>query len=486
MKSPKSTSVLQTLRHWWQLPKVHLSIGVAICAIFAIAYSLLMLHKYWQFEYFFVDNVYFHSSLWKLAQFETPIVNHPYLGQINIFGDHFHPTILLVALLFRLFPWHETVFISMAIAYSIGGFFAFLIGRNVLKTKWMMYPLLFAYFLYIGTQNAFIFGFHEINLLAPFFFFSIWALLHKRWRLYAIGLALLLLTKESMAVIGIGLAIFTWFLGKEYRKMAIATLVVSLGWYMVVTRVIIPAFSGGQFLYGNIQLPTTPRDMVVRLTDPNEKIETFVVSMASFGFLPLLNIAAVPLVLQDFIVRYVFAIPGNVQYLLTYHYGVALAPMLLLSSMWTVRWIEKKQWGKYAIPLFAAITLLGTFYGNYMLSQRAPVLLVTNKSFYQNTQNNAFLWKLVEATPWDGKVMTQNHLGLPLSQRPTYILARSYKELMSVDPDYIVYDLREGQNPNNFFPSNEEDWKMIVNQATESGKYEQYFQEGELFILKKR
>lgn len=255
---------------------------------------------------------------------------------------------------------------------------------------------------------------------------------------------------------------------------------------MVVTRVIIPAFSGGQFLYGNIQLPTTPRDMVVRLTDPNEKIETFVVSMASFGFLPLLNIAAVPLVLQDFIVRYVFAIPGNVQYLLTYHYGVALAPMLLLSSMWTVRWIEKKQWGKYAIPLFAAITLLGTFYGNYMLSQRAPVLLVTNKSFYQNTQNNAFLWKLVEATPWDGKVMTQNHLGLPLSQRPTYILARSYKELMSVDPDYIVYDLREGQNPNNFFPSNEEDWKMIVNQATESGKYEQYFQEGELFILKKR
>lgn len=486
MKSHKNILFLHKFQHWLSLPKTQFVLGVLICVFFLIVYSLLMLHKYWQLEYFFVDNVYFHSSLWKLAQFEAPIVNHPYLGEINIFGDHFHPTIILVALLFRLFPWHETIFISMAIAYSIGGFFAFLIGQKVLKTQWIIYPLLIAYFLYIGTQNAFIFGFHEINLLSPLFFFSIWLLLYKRWVLFSLSFILLLLTKESMVAIGIGLAIFTWFLGNEYRKVAILTLLVSLGWYLLVTRVVIPVFSGGQFLYGDIQLPTTPKDIVIRLTEPSEKIDTFMISMASFGFLPLFNISAAPLVLQDFIVRYIFAIPGNVQYLLTYHYGVALAPMLFLSSIWTVRWIEKKQCGKYAVPIFAAATMLGTFYGNYMLTQRAPVLLVANKSFYQNTMNNSFLWRLIEVTPWDGTIMTQNHLGLPLSQRPTYALARSYKELVSVDADYIVYDLRDGQNPNNFFPSNEEDWKIIAAQAVESGIYEEFFREGELFILKKR
>ncbi len=465
--------------------KVQLYLAIAICSLFAVLYSLLMLHKYWQLEYFFVDNVYFHSSLWKLAQLEEPIVHHPYLGRINIFGDHFHPMILIVAFLFRLFPWHETIFITMAVSYALGGFFAYLVGCKLIKQTWMIFVLLIAYFLYIGTQHAFIFGFHEINLLAPILFFAVWAALNKRWVFYALGIVMLLLTKESMAVIGVALSIFIWFQGKDFKKPAIFTFLVSVGWYWLVTTKIIPYFSKGQFLYGEVHLPQTLPKLVDRLITPPEKINTFLVSIASFGFLPILNIAALPLVLQDFLARYVFAIPGNVQYLLTYHYGVGLAPMLLLSAMWSIKWMEKTKWAKVLMPIFACLVLLGTFYGNFMLPQRSPLLLTINQDFYKNTKKNEFLWDLIEAVPQNGSVMTQNHLGLPLSKQTTYMLAQDYKELLELQPDYLVYDLRDGQNQNNFFPTSEKNWKQIIEQAISSGLYEEFFKKGSLYIVKK-
>jgi len=485
-KYSEKLSSIKSLFHYLNDDRLHLGLSIFICIFFAAAYSILMVNKYLQLEYFSVDNVYFHSALWKLANLQTPMVYHRYLGQINIFGDHFHPIILIVGFFYRIFPWNQTIYVLMSASYAIGGFFAFLISKKLLKNKWIIYPLLLAYFLYIGTQNAFLFGFHEINLLAPVFFFTIWSLVEKKWKLYILGFILVLLTKESMAVIGIGISIFAWFLGKEYRKVAIKSFVVSILWYLLVTKIIIPYFSGGQFLYGTIQLPNNLNSLTKSFIEPKEKIQTFIVSMFSFGFLPLLNIPALSLVLQDFIVRYVFAIPGNVQYLLTYHYGVALAPMMLLSSILSVSWMEKIKWGKYLILFFTLTTLFGTFYGNFKLSQRAPIFMVFNKGFYQTTQNNKFLWKLIEATPHDGSIMTQNHLGVPFSQYPVYPLSENFKDLEKIKPDYLVYDLRDGQNPNNFFPSTEENWKEIIGEAIESAQYKEYFKDGSLYILKRQ
>lgn len=464
--------------------QLHYLVGLGISVIFFILYTLLMLHKYWQFEYFFIDNVYFHSALWKLSQFEAPMVHHRLLGEINIFGDHFHPTIILVAILMRFFPWNETVFVIMSLTYAIGGYIIFLVGLKLIKNKAILYLLMLSYYLYIGTQNAFMFGFHEINLVPLFFAITIWGLINKKYLIYVVGLVLLLLTKESMAIVGMALGLFIVLSNKNLIRIGIVTIIASSMWFIIVTRLIIPHFSDGRFLYTEVSYPQSASQIVTRLIDPPQKIHTFMISISSFGLLPILNVAASPLVYQDFLTRYLVSIPNNIQYTLTYHYGVALAPMLLVSSIWSIRIIEKNR-RKGILLLLAIILCGGLTYSQLGLEQRAPILLTLNQEFYRNTNRNAFLWELVEAVPSSGTVMTQNHLGLPLSRQTTYMLALNYKDLMKIYPDYLVYDLRPGQNPNNYYPISESQWKIISEQAIKSGDYRTIFSKHDMVVLER-
>lgn len=454
------------------------------------AYTILMLNWYWQFQYFFVDNVYFHSALWKLANFQEPVVWHPFLRTINIFGDHFHPTILLVAGLMRIFPWNEVVFIIMALSFGLSGYLAFLIGFKILKSRPLTFIMVLAYFLYIAAQNAMIYGFHEINLMPLFFMMTMYSLLSKKWAWYWVSLALLLLTKETIAPIGIGIGLFCLLGLRRHRRIGVATILVSLTWFVIATRLIIPHFSNEIFLYNSAnfsgtKMPASVTELYERVTQPQEKIETFTVSMLSFGLLPLLNIATLPLVLQDFALRYIFSIPGNVQYTLSYHYGIALTAILFFSSVWSLKVMQDRFKARWLMYLLAAFTLVMTAYYQRLYHIKAPLLLVINPDFYRSTPRNQFLWDFISHVPPEGRIMTMNHLGVPFSRQGVVPFAHNPDELIDYDPDYVVYDLREGQNPNNFNPYPEAYVQQMVQDLQDSGAYEVYYQSGDQFILKK-
>ena len=102
--------------------------GVGIIILFTLSYILLTLNRYWQFEYFFTDNVYFDTALWKVASGLAPIVRHSALGQINILGDHFHPTIFLFSLLYLITSQQEIVFVGMSVVYGLGAIIGLAIG----------------------------------------------------------------------------------------------------------------------------------------------------------------------------------------------------------------------------------------------------------------------------------------------------------------------------------------------------------------------
>lgn len=443
-----------------------------------------MLHRYWQFEYFFVDNVYFHSALWKLSRFEAPIVHHPLLGEINIFGDHFHPTIMFFAALYWLLPKHEIIFVGMALVFGASAYLGMQIAFKLLKHKTAVLGLLFSYFVYLGTQQAFIYGFHEINLTPLFFMATMYAVFFKKKWWYWLSLGLLLLTKESMAAMAIGIGLFL-LLALKQKSRGLLTVAISIGYFLVATRVLIPYFSGGNNLYTAVDIPLAPYAIVDRFTVPSEKIETFIVSMATFGFLPLLNVATLPLVLQDFILRYVFAIPGSVQYTLQYHYGIGLVPILFFSSLWSLHQWEKRLKQPWIFWGISGLLVLSSLYFHQFYKTRGPLALVYNRGFYGITENNRFLWDFLQNVPKEGTIMTQNHLGLALAQYDVQPICTIYNEFLSMPPDYLVYDLREGQNPNNFFPSTEEEFRLFTQNLIHQNYYRIKYQQDEQYILEK-
>jgi uncharacterized membrane protein len=207
--------------------------------------------------------------------------------------------------------------------------------------------------------------------------------------------------------------------------------------------------------------------------------------MATFGFLPFLNIAAWPLLFQDFLLRYVFAIPGNVQYTLNFHYGVALVPLLFFSSVWSLHRMQNWKYGKYLTWGFLVVLTISNLYFLRFYTRKGALLMVFNPTFYQITGQNKFLWKLVEVTPKDGRIMTQNHLGVAFSEFDVHPLAETYEQLLKVNPKYIVYDTRAGQNPNNYFPNTEDGFKKLSDRLLSEKKYTVQFNEGSMFVLKK-
>ena len=450
--------------------------GVGIVVLFTLSYIFLTLNRYWQFEYFFTDNVYFDTALWKVAHGLAPIVRHSALGEINILGDHFHPTIFLFSLFYLLTSRQEIIFIAMSLLYGLSALLGLIIGFKLIRSRFAVLALMIAYFLYLGTQNAFIYGFHEVNLMSLFFLLTMAGLIFNRNIIYWLGLCLLLLTKESYAVVGIMIGVFIWLSFPQKRKMAVMTVVLSMIYFLVVTKFIIPSFSG-RYLYGEVSLPKDLPELILRLVTPSEKLRTVFVSLASFGFLPVLNVATLPLILQDLFLRFVFVIPGTVQYSLDYHYNLALAPILLFSSFWTLR--------RFDARVFGVVVLVLSFVFLRFSNPRGPLLLVLNKDFYANTKNNQFLWDFLSRVPKEGKIMTQNHFGYPLDHSSVYEIVTKCDKLQEINPDYVVVDLRPDQNPNNFVPITHDRTQKWIEYILQRGDFKIYYQDGQNYILQK-
>ena len=185
--------------------KVYAIIGIGLITFFSIAYILLVLNRYWQLQYFFTDNVYFQKALWNVARFQAPIVEHRLLGRINILGDHFHPTIFLVSFFLALTGRNEVTQLAMVIPLGISMLLAWRVATLLIKNKVITIVIIFASFMYLGTQHAMIFGFHELHLVPLFFWMVIYGYFFRKNWIYISGLILLILTKENMDAV-----VFCW------------------------------------------------------------------------------------------------------------------------------------------------------------------------------------------------------------------------------------------------------------------------------------
>ena len=82
----------------------------------------------------------------------------------------------------------------------------------------------------------------------------------------------------------------------------------------------------------------------------------------------------------------------------------------------------------------------------------SPVILATNPTFWRELHPRQDIFEALKKVPNEGSIAAQNNLlpYLVLRNEGVFSLAKGY---MNNDPDIIVADLSDGQNPNNFYPS---------------------------------
>jgi uncharacterized membrane protein len=449
-----------------------------IVFLFSLAAVLVSVHRFWQYEVFYHDFGIFDKAIWAVSRLDPPVIDHLILGGKWIFADHFNPTIYLLSPLYLLTSRSEVILIAQSVIVGLSGLFIYLTGKEILKKSYLSLAILVCYFLFIGLQNAIISDFHEVTLMVLPLSLVYYSLVKEKKVPFFTFLLLLLGIKENSFLIGLGIAFSVFFLKRDWRKAAILAGAVSVLWGLLSIKVIIPYFSEGIYLY-EPKVANDLKGLLFSFFDHEEKRKTIFYSFSSFGFLPVLNPGFWPLIIQDFVIRF---LPGvSTRWLLSFHYSMPLAGILALSSLFSLAYIEKTKYAKL-LPLVGTVLVLYSLF-LYRFVFHGPLGLSYNPAFYANTKNLKFLDEMVSKVPKDASVMAQNNIATRFTHQKSWFLRKDY---YLYKPDYILLDLRPGQNPNNFYGTGSfEDVDGIYQELLKDKNYNVHYKKGDQYIFKR-
>ena len=156
------------------------------------------------------------------AHLQTPIV--PVKGDgYNLLGDHFHPILILLGPIWRLFPTPLSLLITQDLLLA---FSAWPLTRlaSRLTNEWVAGGLGLVYVLSWGMQGAVAAQFHEIAFAMPLLAYASVAFVERRWVAVTAWSVPLVLVKEDMGltVLMIGVAvILTSLVPAWYRSCTV-------------------------------------------------------------------------------------------------------------------------------------------------------------------------------------------------------------------------------------------------------------------------
>lgn len=439
--------------------------------VFFICGVLVSLHRYWQFDVWYYDFGIFNQAIWNVSRLRPPIIDHFIVPGKIIFADHFNPSIFILSPLYWFTDKAEILLVAQAFFAALSGFILYYVGYKLLKDKLSSLLVMLSYFLFVGLQNGVITEFHELVIMTPFLSLLYLFYVMKRKRLFILTFLVLLGFKESLFALGIGLGIFILFSRKDWRKIAIFLFFFSLFWALITTKFIIPFFSHQPYYY-------SPQLSLKTLFANSElKINTILFSFGTFLFFPLGALWLFPIYILHFAAR--FFSDGSTRWGLGLHYSAEIAPSLVFGVFVTLQQIKKLFSIKYVRTISLLLLLVSFFIFRFIL--HGPFLLVLNPIFYEHTKNFTYLENLINRIPPKASISSQNNLALRFYKQPSYILTDNYQVKK---PDYILIDMRPGQNPNNFLGIKDE--KKLLERIKIDKEYEIFFHEGDQFIFKKR
>lgn len=419
--------------------------AILISLLFITAGSIVSIHRFWQFDVFYYDFGIFDRAIWQVSHFMPPIIEHIGVPGKWIFADHFNPSIFLLSPLYWLTDKPEVLLLVQATAAGLAGLVIFFTAIEVLKNRYYSLVIMLSFYLFIGLQNAIITDFHEATVATLPLSFCFYFIVKKRLVPYIIFLLVLLGFKESMALLGLALSITILYLEPSWKKISLLTAVISILWGFLALKIIIPYYSGGSYAYGDsIQL--NPVTMIQSFTNNPIKFHTMFYSFLSFGFLPLFAPGFWLLIFEDFYTRFI-TISNAARSGLSFHYSALLSVIMGVSSIYGLKFIRRLLPNKIIVCIVSLSLLTNLFL--YRVTFHGPLALAYNPDFYRHSSEFGFLDSLVNKIPTSASIMTQNNLLVRFTHHKNiWLLRDNYEDYM---PDYIVLDLRPGQNPNNFF-----------------------------------
>ncbi|MFH1442349.1 MAG: DUF2079 domain-containing protein [Candidatus Omnitrophota bacterium] len=266
-------------------------------------------------------------------------------GNINYLGAHFSLILLLIAPFYLIGDGAIILIFLQAAAIGISIFPLYLIAKQRLNNRLLVFVFIFAFFLSKPLRGVGLLDFHADVFLIPLVFTSYYLLITKRifWAVSAI--ILMLCCKESAAILVFAYGIFTITYLKRYYLGA-SLLALGIGWWVTVTNLIMPhlAYTESYPYINWLPFGTTYTDnllaiiknpsLPIKLFFSSETIEYCVKFFVPLGLLSFLS----PQHYILFLLPLAFNILGGIHHggmiTITSHYPAQVLPFIFISAIY--------------------------------------------------------------------------------------------------------------------------------------------------------
>ncbi len=396
-------------------------------AIFTLVFARLGVRRHDTFGTWAFDLGIYDQGFWLVSRGKSFIT----VRGIDFWGHHIN----LIALAFAPFYWlgagPSFLITVQAAALGAGAIPTYLLARDRIGNEWTGLVFAVVYLLYAPVQWIAWANFHPEALVVTPLLFAWWFATRRQWRAFFIAIVIALSTREDTAlavlVMGVVLWWMMWNSNRDDRRsqyMALGAAALGVAWYVVCTRIVIPAFNQGQqpfyigYFYGSYGSDTfeiaetiisRPDRVVSDATQP-DRLRFYRDLLLPWGGLPLGGLLQLAMAGPQLLASVIGSSPyaRSIRYQYT---SVMIAPIVIASIeaaawMWRYRFVRR-----FLLPWM----LVCAYVTNVAWS---PSPIGANDGVWgRESDRNAVMREALALVPGDASVTATYTLGPHLTHR---------------------------------------------------------------------
>ena len=483
-------------------------LALAIALLFSLWYAGISFVNHHLLRSFAYDLGIKNQAIWDYAHFRWNYnsIMAELNGEINVLANHFEPVLALFSPLYWIFG-HYTLLVVQWAAILLAGRATWLLFHVRCPQKPGFALLLLAsFYSFFGIFSALSFDFHT-NVLAamllPWLFLAFYQRNHYAY--FLLGLAIVF-SKENMALwmvfIGLGLALHH-IKEPQYRSKALQLAALSALCFMLIMKVFMPAFAGGQLEYLHFKYAALGPDMsaalgfVVRhpietlkllfinhLPGPSAyrdglKFSTWALFLAAGGWLTFTR-PAFMLMLLPIWGQKMFSDDPN-KWSPFFQYSIEFLPVIALAAMETLRRISSLWLRAALLVVLAAGSLSSGIHSLYMYRPQAhmpqAIQIFRPDHWRRDVPVGQIKTALQRYIPDSASVAASSVLVPRLAMRPHIYSFPSPK------PTQYLALLKDSERP---YPLSHEEFALHLSELLQSPNWECLHRADSLFIFRRR
>ncbi len=382
-------------------------------------------------------------------------------GLTNRLGTHVEPILLPISLLYFVWSDPRALLLLQTVVIALGAWPVYLLARRAADVSRLTFdasrltfdasrltfdasrltfdasrltfdilPLTFAtaYLLFPALQSANLFDFHAVSLAPTLFLWAFYCLETERWGWYTLLAVLTMSCKEDMPLLVMMLGLYALIVRRRWRA-GLATVIGAGVWFLGAVGWIMPHFDTQEvspFASRYAYLGDGPLAMAITLvTRPGIVLDQLRTAgaliylrdlLAPLGFLSLLApqvlILAAPTLATNLL-----STDGFMHQLEGFHYGVTLAPIVVVSAAYGTAWLTRRLARVRPLPLLLAALVLAATLLYHRAHGYTPLAARFAGSWPQVTDHHRLGEEIAGRIPTEASLAALPYLNPHASQR---------------------------------------------------------------------